>query len=365
MKAEDLQTFTRFDSIKLPKVKMTKEGYLRGDAIITRAGVFDYRNADGSIVRELRHPDDVFKPESLETLKMLPITVDHPPEFVDAKNAHKYDRGSTGESYRIDGDYIISTLTVRHQDAINAIEDGNHEISMGYSVKLIPEKGIYEGKAYDFRQINHEYNHLALVEKGRAGSLVRLRYDSAAELIGESRVADIVVTNDFINLKQEEKPIMKEEVKNMDETIQLRVDSLNAELKQLKVANTLLQEKLDSAEIELKKEKQSKSEDIITKQVMDRADLLLRAAPYLGNINQYINSSDREVMVSVMNANRTDAEDYKDRSDDFIKGAFELFISANSRMDSNTGNIFNVIAKRQDSINPQSIHDQFVNLINK
>ena len=205
MTAENLQVVTRFDSIKLPKVRRTKEGYLRGDAIVSRAGVFNYRNADGTIRRELRHPDDVFKPESLETLRMLPITVNHPPEFVDASNAHKYDRGSTGDSYRVDGDYIITTLTIRHQDAINAIEDGNHEISLGYSVELVPEKGIYNGEEYDFRQINHDYNHLALVERGRAGSMARLSYDSAAELIEEMETINIKRTDDNINnIKKEE-----------------------------------------------------------------------------------------------------------------------------------------------------------------
>ena len=70
----------RFDSIKLPKMIKTKEGYLRGEAVVSRAGVFKYRNVDGSVRGELRHPDNIFKIDSLETLKMIPITNDHPPE---------------------------------------------------------------------------------------------------------------------------------------------------------------------------------------------------------------------------------------------------------------------------------------------
>jgi len=79
----------------MPKMLETSEGYLRGEAIVSRAGVFKYRNVDGSIRGELRHPDDVFNNDSLSTLKMIPITIDHPPEFVNASNAHKYQVGYT------------------------------------------------------------------------------------------------------------------------------------------------------------------------------------------------------------------------------------------------------------------------------
>ena len=157
---------------------------------------------------------------------------------------------------------------------------------------------------------------------------------------------------------------VKDEVKTIDENSKYRIDSLNAELNQLKTQNTLIQEKLDAAEKELAAEKQTKSEEIIAKRVMDRAELLQRAAPYLGNINNYVRSPDREIMIAAMNANRTDANDFKDRSDDFIKGAFDHFVSIDNRTDSENINIFNVVAKRQDSMQYKSIHDQFMNLIN-
>jgi uncharacterized protein len=72
---------TRYDTFQIPKVQKTKEGYLRGDAVGSRAGVFVYYNLDGSIRRELRHPDDIFTKTSLDTLKMIPVTLDHPSEL--------------------------------------------------------------------------------------------------------------------------------------------------------------------------------------------------------------------------------------------------------------------------------------------
>ena len=74
----------RFDTFQVPKVEKTKEGYLRGKVIASRAGVFEYLNFDGTVRRELRHPDEVFKTDSLDTMKMIPVTDDHPAEFVDS-----------------------------------------------------------------------------------------------------------------------------------------------------------------------------------------------------------------------------------------------------------------------------------------
>ena len=55
----------RFDAGNIIKITETKEGFLKGDAILTRTGVFTYVNADGSLRKELRHPDDVFVLDSL------------------------------------------------------------------------------------------------------------------------------------------------------------------------------------------------------------------------------------------------------------------------------------------------------------
>ena len=50
----------RFDVMRMDKMSVTPQGYIRADAYATRAGVFSYQYADGTVIRELRHPDDVF-----------------------------------------------------------------------------------------------------------------------------------------------------------------------------------------------------------------------------------------------------------------------------------------------------------------
>src|SRR5210317_192489 len=113
-----VEKMKRYDQAELVgKISKTDEGYLRGSAIVTRTGVFDYLNADGSIRRELRHPDHVFSKDSLSSLKMIPVTNNHPDErMVNAQNADRLSIGQTGESVAVDGRYVIASMTITHSD---------------------------------------------------------------------------------------------------------------------------------------------------------------------------------------------------------------------------------------------------------
>ena len=75
----------RYDRIDAPTwmtdpFEQTPEGFLRGRACVTNIGVFPYRLEDGSIEYELRHPEDVFDSESMASLKLKPVTNNHPKE---------------------------------------------------------------------------------------------------------------------------------------------------------------------------------------------------------------------------------------------------------------------------------------------
>lgn len=327
----------RFDSLPIPKMVRTKEGYLRGTAVVSRAGVFQYMNMDGTIRGELRHPEEVFKQSSLETLKMIPITNDHPPEFVDASNVHKYQVGQTGETYDIDNDQIIVSMTITHQDAIDAIESGKVELSMGYLVDLKSENGQFKGEHYDARQLEPRYNHLAIVERGRAGSVARLRFDNASELV-QAQTRDI---KQLINLNKDDM--------NKDNTS--RIDALNSENEQLSAKLTHLQLRLDLAEEatvlakkELEEERALKIDTIIASKVMDRVELITKATPFIGDqVEDISHKTDREIMEVVINSLRADTTNFKERSDDYVRGVFETAINTPSteHMDKNR-TVFNV-----------------------
>ena len=169
----------RFDLGEIKSATRTPQGFLMCPGFATRVGVFPYMNSDGTIRRELRHPDDVFDPVSLATLKYAPVTNEHPPEMITPQNVEEYSKGHSTERVEINRDLVDVDLIIESQDAIDAVEkEGKRELSSGYLADVIEEDGVYNGAPYDCRQKNIRYNHIAIVKRGRAGPEVRLRLDS-------------------------------------------------------------------------------------------------------------------------------------------------------------------------------------------
>jgi len=194
----------RYDSLDPGKwmttpFSKTPEGFLTGRAIVTSVGVFTYRNLDGSISRELRLPQEVFSRDSLDSMKLKPMTNDHPDEKVTPDNAKALQIGSLGnnpsewvDNYGLkfpeqmergesgsDGFHVSIDLTITDAAAIKEIEErGKYALSMGYACEVESATGVWCGMAYDAIQRKIRYNHCALVDGARAGDAARIRLDS-------------------------------------------------------------------------------------------------------------------------------------------------------------------------------------------
>ncbi len=176
------ETVTRFDvGGRLRKPRRDGRGFLRADGHATRAGVFEYRNPDGTIRRELRLPEDVQAPASLATYDGAAFTHQHPPEMVGPANARQYQAGTIMGEGRRDGDHVAVTILVTDGAAIKALEDGKaRQLSVGYTVDLEKTAGEHPTYGrYDAIQRNIVVNHVALVEQARAGETACVRMDGA------------------------------------------------------------------------------------------------------------------------------------------------------------------------------------------
>lgn len=169
----------RFDETAIAKVQKMDDGSIAGEAVITRSGVFHYRLPDGSIRKELRPPEEVFKADSLASAKMRPITDNHPSEFVNPENAKDLAVGFTGETVRRDGRHVVATVKINTAQGITAVESGRRQLSLGYKCRVDEEAGAFEGEEYTHVQRGIVYNHLALVQRARAGNAASLRLDAA------------------------------------------------------------------------------------------------------------------------------------------------------------------------------------------
>lgn len=168
------------DRLDGSKIRRDNRGGIRCPATPTRTGIFKYRNVDGSTRRELRHPDEVFKADSLESLVGVPVTVGHPEGPVTAASWKKHSVGFVADRVTHDERLVHTEVSVQDSAAVSAI-DGKSlvELSCGYECNLEMTPGIYEGENYDCIQRDIVYNHLALLPEGtaRAGSVARLHTD--------------------------------------------------------------------------------------------------------------------------------------------------------------------------------------------
>lgn len=165
---------------ELSGTRITSDGYLVADVKCARTGIQEYRgyefgfpNVD--VFRVFRPEEEVFSEKSLATFAGKPATDDHPDEPVTADNWKKYSVGNIGNEVLRDGDFVRVPLVLMDSEVIQKVQSGKTSLSMGYVMALDFEEGTTpEGEQYDAVMRDLKMNHLAIVEKGRAGPEVRI-----------------------------------------------------------------------------------------------------------------------------------------------------------------------------------------------
>lgn len=309
-------------------------------AFATRAGVFSYRRADGSVVRELRHPDDVFDAKSVATLDGASVTDRHPTEWVGPHNVQALETGHAGPGRR-DSIYLATDLSVRRADMIGKVDAGEAvEASCGYDCDVVAESGEYEGQRYDQRQTNIVYNHIGLGPKGwgRAGAEVRLRMDSGAAVLedepeeqrsdagspagtGESLVKKIRIDGKDYELADDAIALV-ESLQKRAEKAEGRADTAEVTLAEKTKAVGELQTKLDAAS----------SPAALSAKVAARVALEKGAAKVLGD-ERLDGKSDHEVRLAVCAKAQPDRK-LDGKSEAYVEACFDgIVANAETRND--------------------------------
>lgn len=173
----------RLDIGQLRPPRRLPDGRLIADGLLTRAGVFVYRDHAGKEFREWRPESEVFRSESLSTFAQVPITDDHPAENLSADNARVHAVGATGESIVRDGIHVRASVMVFDAATIAKMDAGKTALSCGYEADVEITPGTSpEGERYDAIQRNIRGNHVAIVDVARAGSQARVRMDAMVQI---------------------------------------------------------------------------------------------------------------------------------------------------------------------------------------
>lgn len=150
---------------------------------VLKAGVLEYlgseiMDSDGLVDGVKVDPEKIYKVflpiEELEkakdTFNLKPITDDHKWLGVDGDDAKKYQQGMTGEKSFIEDGMLYVPLVFTGNEIINDIENGKVELSASYTNSLKKS----DNPEYDFIAMDYTGNHIALVDRGRCGSNVRV-----------------------------------------------------------------------------------------------------------------------------------------------------------------------------------------------
>lgn len=326
-----MSRFQRYD-VGPVSFEPTPQGGMRGPANFTRTGVFVYKLPDGSIRRELRHPDDVFHADSVASLEDAPMTDGHPIEGMVTPSNYKRLAIGHVRDVRVDGRFLAGTSVVQEGASVTGIRaKSKRDLSCGYTCDLIHESGVYNGEKYDARQTNIAYNHVALLGpgKGRAGSEVRLRVDGNEEPLRTDETGSAPAGEPAKGFGMDPKEIaqimadVKAEKARADAAEKALSDARQKEADQKARADKAEGErdaekaKREALEGDLKKERES-----FGARVDARIAVVKAASVFLPKDYAFAGKSNREIQVDALKA-QSPKFDAADKSDDYVQARFD------------------------------------------
>lgn len=194
------------DALTLDAPRRTSDGYMAVRAKAARTGTYAYLGSeidpdnkhglrDAGMVNVLRDAAAVFDPLSAHSFIGKPITDNHPTVAVNAKNWRDHARGTVMGAKWEEGGYLAFDLMLTDADTIDAVNAGKRELSNGYAAEL--QFGDFDGPGgvkCVAKQIAIKGNHVAIVDRGRAGPSCAItdaaRCDSAPRSIFDSLTTD-------------------------------------------------------------------------------------------------------------------------------------------------------------------------------
>jgi hypothetical protein len=311
----------RIDRGGLAKPTILPNGFLRVDGYLTRAGVFEYRDPSGNVRREYRPDSEVFATESLESYALAPVTDDHPPDMLTALNAREFMRGSVGAATRTPDGRVRGSLLVTDAELIAKMQAGKVEISCGYECELEETPGEFDGVRYDAIQRAISINHVAVVDRGRAGPDVRVRMDNSSVMVAEvetTKADPMLKKIKFDGVEYE----MTEQAAQLLENAQSRLDAKTKECSTLAARCDGMVEKLDASE---KARKDAEDPARVAALVSERTRVETGARAILGAEFKMDGKSNGEIMrAALAKANPKLNLDGKDET--YVSGRFDGYV---------------------------------------
>lgn len=210
-------------------LKLTNDGYLVGDAKVSRAGnVQQYYGIELGLTGDdesklfgvYRDPDVVFDEKSMLSLAGRPVTRGHPQSGVNADNWRELTVGQVGGTIKRDGEHVVAPMAIMDGAAVKEVMAGARGLSAGYTVDVEPSEGVAEdGTPYQFRQAGAlRFNHVAYLPDNNPRA-------------GNTRIGDERKPGREPNTKSEKGDLMSDALKTVvlgDKAVQVAITDVAA-----------------------------------------------------------------------------------------------------------------------------------------
>ncbi len=270
------------------KRSVTPEGFLVcHDVPIARTGTQLYNKEEipidagpDGLIRIERNGEEVFRDETIASFEGKAVTVEHPDEQVTPENWAKLAIGTVQNVRRgsgIEDDLLIADLVITDSKAIEYVNKELPEVSAGYEAEYVqtePGRGL---------QRDIVGNHVALVERGRAGPRCSIQDKEPAMAKKQSFLDRLRALLKDAEAEQEEK---KEETKDEDKVVEekkeetkdedgieerlARIDAVLAKLIQAEEEEH--QKSFDEDTLEAKGEEET-NDDVLEPETAGKADV--------------------------------------------------------------------------------------------
>jgi uncharacterized protein len=321
-----------FTHLDVTDRRTTPSGGIVVKARISRTGILEYTNDDGSTRRELRLEADVFDKAALDSFAGATVTELHPSEMVTPLNWRKVTLGHLAGAPVRDGEFAASDIQIEDAAGIRKAESGElKELSCGYQCKVDNTPGVHPTYGrYDARQYEIRGNHVALGPTGwgRSGSKVALRLDAGAAASGLEPGAYVRGMTEPLAKETPPAPATTTTTTNTD------ADRLRGENAALTAANARLTADAAARDAAAVASQTSEREDAA---IEERVALIDAAKPHLdekgkpwSHKGKTADAIRREVLAKIEPG--LDLPDREDAgADAYVRGAFEMAVPRAAR----------------------------------
>lgn len=312
------------DRLTIHDKHRTTDGYLVTEARFARSGIYEYAGRDVGkpemeTVRVYRPEDEVFSADAMASFAHKPITNDHPADNVNASTWKRDAVGFTDGRVARDGDFVVIPMMVADAAAIDDVDGGKVELSAGYTCDMeFIDGATDDGSQYDAVMRNIRGNHIALVDKGRAGSECRVGDSFERPQENTMQLKKVIVDGFEVETTDAGATAIATLQDKLAAEIKARTDAAAAHATALAAKDTELAAK--DTEIE-KLQGQVLDAAALDKRVADRAVLVNNASKLVADFDAK-GKTDAEIKRAVVQAKCGDAA-VTDRSDAYIDARFD------------------------------------------